>query len=128
MRIPTPSPPFVHPEAIALSDPEKSEALADTLKTQFQSVDELSLPAVIELVDVALRSYFQTPANEPTLTNPNEVHEAIRSFRFDGAPGPNGIRTEPWSILPRQWHLSWSRSSTQFSSPTTLLSCGSTLV
>jgi hypothetical protein len=43
------------------------------------------------MVDVALRSYFQTPANEPKLTNPNEVHEAIRSFRFDGAPGPNGI-------------------------------------
>ena len=65
MRVPTPSPPLVNPGGIALSDSEKSEAFADTLETQFQPVTDPSVSAVIEMVDVALRSYFQTPASEP---------------------------------------------------------------
>jgi len=43
------------------------------------------------MVDVALESYLQTPANEPKLTNPNEVREAIRDLKVGKAPGPNGI-------------------------------------
>jgi hypothetical protein len=39
-----------------------------------------SVPAVIEMVD-ALRSYFQTPASEPKVTNTDEVHEAIRGLK-----------------------------------------------
>ena len=39
-----------------------------------------SVPAV-EMVDVALRSYFQAPASEPKLTNPDEVHEANRGLK-----------------------------------------------
>jgi len=62
MRVATPSPPLVTPGGIALSDSEKAEALADTLETQFQPVADPSVPAVIEMVDVALRSYFQAPA------------------------------------------------------------------
>jgi hypothetical protein len=31
-----------------------------------------SVPAVIETVNVGLRSYFMAPASEPKLTNPEE--------------------------------------------------------
>jgi len=49
---------------MAVSNSEKAEALADTLETQFQPVADPSVPAVIETVYVALRSYFQAlPAN-----------------------------------------------------------------
>jgi hypothetical protein len=43
-------------------------------------VTDPSVPAVIEMVVVALRSYFMTPASEPKLTNPDEVHKAIRGL------------------------------------------------
>jgi len=56
MRVPTPSPPLVTPGRIVLSDSEKAEGLADNLKEQFQPVADPSDPAVIETVDVALRS------------------------------------------------------------------------
>ena len=62
MRFPTPSPPG-NPGGIALSESEKVEALADNLETQFQQVTDPSVPAVIEMVDVALTSYFLTPAS-----------------------------------------------------------------
>ena len=54
MRVPTWSPPG-HLGGIFLSDSEKAEDLADSLKTQFQLVTP-SFPSVIEMVDVALRS------------------------------------------------------------------------
>jgi hypothetical protein len=49
--------PLVTPGGIALSDSEKAEALADSLETQFQPVTNPSALAVIEIVEVALRSY-----------------------------------------------------------------------
>ena len=52
-----------------------------------------SIPAVIETVAVALRSYFLSPASEPQLNTPDEVHEAIRGLNVSKAPGPNGNRT-----------------------------------
>ena len=58
MRVPTPSPPLVTPGGIGLSDFEKAETLADSLETQFQPVTDPSVPTVIVMVDVALRSYF----------------------------------------------------------------------
>ena len=48
--------PLVTPGGIAISDSEKAEALADNLEAQFQPVTDPSVPAVIEMVDVALRS------------------------------------------------------------------------
>jgi len=72
MRVPTPPPPG-HPGGIALSDSEKAEALTDNLEAQFQPVTDPSVPAVIEVVDVAPRFYFMTPASEPNLPNPEEV-------------------------------------------------------
>jgi len=56
-------------------------------------VTDPSVPAVIEMVDGTLRSYFLTPASEPKLTNPNEVHEAIRVLKVGKAPGPKESRT-----------------------------------
>jgi len=40
-------------------------------------VTDTSAPAVIEKVDVALRSCFMTPFIEPNLTNPEEFEESI---------------------------------------------------
>ena len=82
--------PLVTPGGIALSVSEKAEALADNLEAQFQPVADSSASAVIEKVDVALRSYLMTPANEYKLTKPEEVQEAIRTQKIEKAPGPNG--------------------------------------
>ena len=90
IRVPTPSPPD-HTRGLALSDAEKAEALADSLEAQFQPVTVPSVPAVIEMVNVKLESYLQTPASEPALTNPVEVQDAIRGLKVGKVPGPNGI-------------------------------------
>jgi hypothetical protein len=74
----------------------------DTLETYFQPVADPSVPAVIQMVDVALKSYFQAPAREPKLTNPGEVHEAIRGLKVDKAPGPNGIPNRALKPLPQR--------------------------
>jgi hypothetical protein len=72
---------LVTPEGIALSDSEKAGPLADNLQNQFQPGTDPSVPAVIETVNVGLRSYLKAPASEPKLTNPEEVYEAISCLR-----------------------------------------------
>jgi len=72
LNIPTIPSCLHHPGGIVVSDSEKAEALADNLETQFHPVIDNSVPAVIEIVDTALRSYFLTPDSEPKLTNPEE--------------------------------------------------------
>jgi hypothetical protein len=47
------------------------------------------------MIDVSLRSYFLTPASEPKLTTPEEVHEAMKGLKVRKATGPNGFRTGP---------------------------------
>jgi hypothetical protein len=94
--------PLVTPGGIALSDSEKAEALANNLGTQFQPVTDLSVPAVTEMVDVALRSYYMNPASEPKLTNPEEVQEAVRGLKVSKAPGPNGIPNRALKHLPQR--------------------------
>jgi hypothetical protein len=94
--------PLVTLGGIALSDSEKAEAHAVNLETQFQPVTVPSVPAVIEIVNVGLRSYFRAPANEPKLTNPEEVQEAIRGLRVSTAPGPNGIPNRALKHLPQR--------------------------
>ena len=79
------------PRGFALSDSEKAKALEDNMQTQFRPVTDPYVPAVIEIVDVALRSFFLNPTSEPQLTTPDEVHEAFRCLRISKAPGPNGI-------------------------------------
>ena len=60
MKVTTRSPPLsLRGESLSVS--EKSEALADSLETQFQPVIGPSVPAVIEMVDVELRSYYMAP-------------------------------------------------------------------
>jgi hypothetical protein len=54
------------------------------------------------MVDVALRSYFISPASEPQLTTPDEVNSAIKCFKFSKAPGPNGIPNSALKHLPKQ--------------------------
>ena len=103
MRVPTPSPPpLLTPGVIVRSDSEKAETLADNLEAQFQPVPDPSVPAVIETVDVALRSCFLSRASEPQLTNPDEVHEAIRGLKVSKAPGPNGILNRALKHLPKR--------------------------
>jgi hypothetical protein len=80
---------------------EKSEAMADNLKTHFQPVTNLSLP-VIEMGDVTLRSYFLIPANESKVNNPEEIQEAIRGLRFSKASSPNGIQDRSLKHLPQR--------------------------
>jgi hypothetical protein len=87
---------------IALTDSEKSEALADTPDTQFQPVTDPVFPAVINMFDVALRSYLQTLASEPMVTNPDDFHEAIRGFKLGKAPVPNGIPNRALKHLPQR--------------------------
>jgi hypothetical protein len=87
--------PLVTPAGFALSDSEKAEVLANSLETQFQPVDDPSVPAVIEMVNVELRSYFLTPASEPKLTNPDEVQEAIRGLKVARLQAQTVSRTGP---------------------------------
>jgi hypothetical protein len=65
-------------------------------------VADFSIPAVIEMVEVALKSYFQTPVSEPKLTNADEVHEVITGIKFVKAPGPNGIRNSIFKDHPQR--------------------------
>jgi len=90
------------PRGESLSQTPKAEALADSVETHFQPVTDPLVPAIIEMVDVALRSYFLTPASEPTLTNPDEVHKAIRGLKVSKAPGPNGIPNRALKHLPQR--------------------------
>jgi hypothetical protein len=76
---------------LSLSDSEKAEALADSLEAQFQPVNDPSDPAVIEMVDEAMRAYEYAPASEPKLTSSSEVLQAIMGLKVGKAPGPNGI-------------------------------------
>jgi hypothetical protein len=53
------------------------------------------------MVDMALRSYFMTPASEHKLTNPEEVQEAIRGLKVSKALGLNGIPNRALKHLPQ---------------------------
>jgi hypothetical protein len=57
-------------------------------------------PAVIEMVDVVLKSYFKSPASEHKLTNRDEVQDVIRGLKFSKIPGPNGITNRALKHLP----------------------------
>jgi hypothetical protein len=102
IRFPTPSPPLVTLGGIAVSDSEKAEALDGSLKTQFQPVTFPSVSAIIEMVDVALRSCFLTHANELKFSNPDEFQEANRGLKFGKAQGPNSIPNRALKHLLQQ--------------------------
>jgi hypothetical protein len=65
-------------------------------------VTDFSAPADIEMVDVVLKSFFTSPATEPTLTNPDEVQDVIRSLKISKAPAPNGIPNRVLNHLPKR--------------------------
>ena len=92
--------PLTTPRGIALSDSVKAQALADSLEAQFQPVTVPSVSAVIEMVNVLLESYLQTPASEPTVTNSEEVQDAIRGLKLSKDPGPNDISNRALKHLP----------------------------
>ena len=94
--------PYGHHGGIALSNSEKAEALAENLETQFQPVTDPSVSAVIEMVDLRLRSYFMASASEPKLTNPEEVQITIRDLQDGKAQGPNGIQNRALKQHPQQ--------------------------
>jgi hypothetical protein len=100
MRIPTTSPPLVTPGRLAVSDSEKAEALADSLEAQFQPVNDPSVPAVIEVVNEAMRAHSAT-SSELTLTNSMEVQDASRGLKVGKAPGPDSIPNRALKHLPR---------------------------
>jgi hypothetical protein len=56
MRVPILPPPLVKPGGIA-------EAIADSLETQFQPVNDTSKSVFIEKVKEVLKAYFFTPAS-----------------------------------------------------------------
>ena len=87
---------------IALSDSEKAEALADRMDSQFQPVADPSAPAIIEAGDVALRSYFLSPASVPQVNTPDEVHEAIRCLKVSKAQGPICLPNRALEHLPKR--------------------------
>ena len=63
---------------------------------------DTSVPAVIDMVDVSLRSYFLTSASEPKITTPDEVHEANRGLNASKAPGPYDIPNRTLKHLPQR--------------------------
>jgi len=93
---------LVTPGGIAVSKSEKAETIADTLDTTVSDGGRSFGPTVIEFFDVARRSYFQTPASEPKLTNPDEVHEAIWGLKFCKSPGLNGLSNIALKHLPQR--------------------------
>jgi hypothetical protein len=102
MRVPTPSPPLQEPGGLALSDSEKAKALADSLETQFQPVNDPSVPAVIEMVNEAMRTYVYAPASEPKLISPSEVLHTIMGLKVGKAPGPNGTPIRVLRHVPKR--------------------------
>jgi hypothetical protein len=87
---------------LALSDSEKAEALANSLKAQFQPVNDPPEPALIEMVNEAMRAYEYVPASEPKLTSPSEVLQAIKGLKVGKAPGPNGLPNRVLKHLPKR--------------------------
>jgi hypothetical protein len=61
-----------------------------------------SAPAVIDMVDVVLSSYFISPVSEPKLTNPDEVQDVIKDLKVSKVPGPNGIPKRALKRLPQR--------------------------
>jgi hypothetical protein len=54
------------------------------------------------MVDVVLRSYFMTPANEPKLTNSEEVRKVISFPNFSNVLGPSDIPNTAFKYLPQR--------------------------
>ena len=82
---------LVTAEEIAFLYSGKAEGIVDNLEARFLPVTEPWVPAVIETIDVALRSYLLSPTIEPQLTTWEEFHRAFRHLKLSKTPVPNGI-------------------------------------
>jgi hypothetical protein len=122
-----PRPPLQVPGGLALSDSEKAEALADSLEAQLQPVNDTSDPAVIEMVNEAMRAYEYEPASEPKLTSTSEVLQTIRGLKVGKAPGPNSIPNRVLTHLPKHAITFLTKCLTQSSSVSTSHQHGNTL-
>jgi len=54
------------------------------------------------MVDVALRSYFLTPASEPKLSKPDDVHRAIRGLKVSKLLSQKGIPNRAFKHFPQR--------------------------
>jgi len=100
MRIPTPSPLLVTPRGLALSDCEEAETLGVSSEALFQLLNEPPVPAVMEVVNEAMRTYSIALANQSKLANLTGVQNTIRGFKFGKAPGQNGVPNRKLKHLP----------------------------
>jgi hypothetical protein len=80
---------LVIPWGTVVSESEEAEALADSMETEFQLVNDPSALAFIEMVDVVLGCYFTSPATETKLPNHDEFQHVIRNLKDSRALGPN---------------------------------------
>jgi len=71
------------------------------MDSQFQPVTNLSVQDDIEMVGVALRSYILSPAIEPPVKHPDEVHETIRGLKVSKAPDTNGLPNNALKHRPK---------------------------
>ena len=100
IRIPNPSRLLVTPGGLALSNFEKAEKLVDRSEALFQPVNDPSVPAVIEVVNEAMRTYLLAHASEVKLANPTDVQQTIRGFKVGKALGANGVPNMALKHLP----------------------------
>jgi len=63
----------------SLSESEKT----DSLETRLQPGTRPSVWGVTEMLDMALKTCFLTPASEPKLTYSDEVQEAISGLKLN---------------------------------------------
>ena len=84
-------------------------------------------PAVIETVNVALRSYYLSPTRDPHITTHDEIHEAIRGLKVSKVSGPIGLPNRALKHLPKRKVSLLASSSTRFSATVTFPKRGMTL-
>jgi hypothetical protein len=90
-------------------------------------VTDPTVLAVTEMFDVALSSYFMTPANEHMLTNTDEVQGVIRCLKFRKAPGRKFIPNRALKHLPQRAVSFLTHIFNSVLLTRTSLICGSTL-
>lgn len=84
------------------ADYRHSRTLTDSLKTEFQPVDEPSEPARVKIVDEAMLAYEYAPACKPTLNNSSEVIQATKRPKCCKPSGPNSVTYRLLGHVPKR--------------------------
>jgi hypothetical protein len=79
------------------------------------------------IFDMALMTYFLTPATEPKLTIPEKVQEATSGLKVSKAQCPNGIPNRTLKDLPQRAVSLLGQIFNRSSSPINSVQHGSTL-